>query len=76
MHFSQIKIKTNKADDVISDIFQVRITDCVEVMTLELMIPLYSEVGKKEQPFFKFLDGRSQEFNDTFSKNGVTHQLV
>ena len=44
-----------------SDVYHFRVIDAIDVVDFETKIPLYSDIGVKEQAVVKFIDGRMEK---------------
>lgn len=54
-----------------SDVYHFRVIDAIDVVDFETKIPLYSDIGVKEQAVVKFIDGRMEKLEETYSSEGV-----
>ena len=65
---SEVKVPTKKSEEVLSDIFHFRAPEAVDVIQFEAKIPLYSELGLREQGEVRFVDGKTKKIDDGKTK--------
>ena len=66
-----VQFPTEKSEEVLSDIYHFRVTDAIDEVRIRVKIPLYSSVGIREQLTRKFIDGRTEEFEETITEGEV-----
>lgn len=54
-----------------SDVYHFRVIDAIDVVDFETKIPLYSDIGVKEQAVVRFIDGSMEELEETYSSEGI-----
>lgn len=68
---SQIKFPAEKTEEVLSDIYHFRVADARDVVKFQTKIPLYADIGMKEQAMVKYVDGRTENIERIFKKDEV-----
>ncbi|KAK3593768.1 hypothetical protein CHS0354_014306 [Potamilus streckersoni] len=70
---SSIKFPLEKADEIVSDIFQIRVSDNLYNVKLDVKIPLYGKMSHKDEIIMKFQDGATKEYESTEEEGNIAY---
>ncbi|KAL3867092.1 hypothetical protein ACJMK2_044323 [Sinanodonta woodiana] len=70
---SSIKFSLEKTDEIVSDIFQIRVSDNLYNVKLDVKIPLYAKISHKDEIIMKFQDGETKEYEVTEEEGNITY---
>ncbi|KAL3867094.1 hypothetical protein ACJMK2_044325 [Sinanodonta woodiana] len=62
---SSSKIPLEKADEIVSDVFRIRVRHNLCNVKLKVNVPLYDKISHKEKLIIMFLDGATQQYDQT-----------
>ncbi|KAL3867082.1 hypothetical protein ACJMK2_044315 [Sinanodonta woodiana] len=62
-----------KGDEIVSDIFLIKVNDCKHNVKLQVKIPLHVKISKKEELIVKFLNDVKGQFKKMEDYSGITY---